>query len=146
MVTLRVRPASGGHRKATRGSHPRPGRRGAECHPSTNPVLYASSSSATAQAPSGAPPAQYPPEREFQEPLSVRLAWDAPGMQTTRCFDLSLVEPGPPAPGDPIAALFDEELRLLAVGIGGHLPVEVSDRVARLRDERRELEFARVGA
>jgi hypothetical protein len=67
-------------------------------------------------------------------------------MQPTRCPDLSLVAPGPPAPGDPIAALFDEELRLLAVGIGGHLPVEVSDRVARLRDERRELEFARVGA
>jgi len=67
-------------------------------------------------------------------------------MQTTRCFDLSLVAPGPPAPGDPIAALFDAELRLLAVGVGDHLPVEVSDRVARLRDERRELEFARVGA
>ena len=64
-------------------------------------------------------------------------------MQTTRCFDLSLVEPGPRAPGDRIAALFDEELRLLAVGVGDHLPVEVSDRVARLRDARRELEFAR---
>ncbi|MFN2466507.1 MAG: hypothetical protein ABR521_00010 [Gaiellaceae bacterium] len=65
-------------------------------------------------------------------------------MQTTRRFDLSLVEPGPPAPRDPIAALFDEELRLLAVGVGDHLPVEVSDRVARLRDERRELELARL--
>lgn len=67
-------------------------------------------------------------------------------MQTTRCPDLSLVEPGPRAPGDRIAALFDEELRLLAVGVGDHLPVEVSDRVARLRDARRELEFGRVAA
>ena len=59
---------------------------------------------------------------------------------------LARVEPPPPTRGDRIAALFDEELRLLAVGVGDHLPVEVSDRVARLRDERRELEFARVGA
>ena len=35
-------------------------------------------------------------------------------MQTTRCPDLSLVEPGPRAPGDRIAALFDEADRDLA--------------------------------
>ena len=57
---------------------------------------------------------------------------------------LPLVEPVPPTPGDRIAALFDAELRLLAVGVSDHLPVEVSARVARLRDERRELELARL--
>ncbi len=59
---------------------------------------------------------------------------------------LAQVEPPPPTCGDRIAALLDQELRLLAIGVGDHLPVEVSDRVARLRDERRELEFGRVAA
>jgi len=48
---------------------------------------------------------------------------------------LAPVEP-PPTRGDRIAALFDEELRLLAVGVGDHLPVELAERVKRLRAER----------
>ncbi len=59
---------------------------------------------------------------------------------------LSLVDSPPLTRGDRIAALFAEELRLLAVGVGDLLPVEVGDRVARLRDERRELDFGRVAA
>lgn len=68
------------------------------------------------------------------------------GMPTLGPPRLSLVDSPPPTRGDRIAALLDEELRLLAVGVGEHLPFEVVDRVARLRDERRELEFGRVAA
>lgn len=59
---------------------------------------------------------------------------------------LALVESPASTRGDRIAALLDEELRLLAVGVGEHLPIELVDRVGRLRAERRVLELARDAA
>jgi hypothetical protein len=46
---------------------------------------------------------------------------------------------------DRLAELADEELRLLAVGVGEHLPVELADRIVTLRFERQRPLTSRRG-
>jgi hypothetical protein len=54
---------------------------------------------------------------------------------------LRLVDPAGKALAERIARLADEELRMLAAGVGDHLPIELVERAIVVRAERQRLEL-----